>query len=388
MVGWLFALLPVASLTGWYLARKGRDFGLPDLTNKLHSDYFLGLNHLINEEPDKAVDIFIRLVEVDSDTVETHLALGSLFRRRGEVDRAIRIHQNIIARPSLAKNQRIQAMQSLGLDYLKAGVLDRAENIFQELVSVGADPKQNFVHLLNIYQQQKNWESAIKTAQKLEALVAKSQKKNIAHYYCELAETAFQKSDWDATKKYLKQAVNSDKNSARTSLLLGKIAMKKNDFKSAIKHFQKVKSQDPDYLSEAIPLLIQCYAYLNNESDLVEYLRECLDEYPRISIVLALAERLECTEGSKAAIEFIAQQIHTNSSLRGLERLIDLYLANSMGDTREKLGLLHDLVKQLLSNKPAYLCSGCGYTGNTLLWCCPGCKQWSSLRPIHGLEGD
>lgn len=388
MMGWLFALLPVASLSGWYLGRKGRDFGLPDLSNKLHSDYFLGLNYLINEEPDKAVDIFIRLVEVDSDTVETHLALGSLFRRRGEVDRAIRIHQNIIARPALAKNQRIQAMQSLGLDYLRAGVLDRAENIFQELISVGADPKQNFAHLLNIYQQQKNWDAAINTAQKLEALIGKSKKKNIAHYYCELAEIAMQKNDLETAKKLLKKAVSIDKTNARTSLLFGKIAMKKQDYKSALKYYEQIKSQDPDYLSEAILPLIECYGYLNNESGLVKYLHGCLKEHPRVSIVLALAEIIQRAEGGKTAIEFIARHIQANSSLRGLERLIDLYLSNSTGDTRDKLVLLHDLVKQLLKDKPAYLCNGCGYTGNTLLWCCPGCKQWSSLRPIHGLEGD
>lgn len=385
---WLFVLLPIASLTGWYFGRKGRHVEIPSLTNQLHSDYFLGLNYLINEQPDKAVDIFIRLVEVDSDTVETHLALGSLFRRRGEVDRAIRIHQNIMARPGLDTQQRIEAQHSLGLDYLKAGVLDRAEAVFQELISVGATPDVNLAHLLNIYQQQKDWEKAVNTAQKLEAMTGKSQSENIAQYYCELAELAFQKNNLENAQKNLKYALNTNKNCARASILLGKYAMLEKDYASAIKYLQNVKSQDPDFLSEIIPLLIECHVATDNEAELVIYLRRCLKEFPRISVVLALTERIQRTEGTKNAIEFIAEQIRTNSSLRGLERLIDLYLTHAVGDTHEKLMLLYDLVKKLLSKKPVYLCKSCGFTGNTLYWSCPGCRHWNSVRPIHGLEGD
>jgi len=149
----LWLLLPLAALSGWLAARRRQENSVSDPT--FPSDYFKGINYLLNEQPDKAVDVFIKMLEVDTDTVETHLALGSLFRRRGEVDRAIRIHQNLIARPNLTKSQRIESLRELGQDYLRAGVLDRAENLFLELTGMGED--ECFVYLLEIYQQQREW---------------------------------------------------------------------------------------------------------------------------------------------------------------------------------------------------------------------------------------
>src|SRR5688572_10977069 len=231
---WLL-LIFIAIFSAWYLGYRSRqENGNPQKLN-LPRDYLIGLNFLLNEEPDKAVDIFIKMLEVDSETVETHLAVGKLFRRRGEVDRAIRIHQNLIARPQLDKNYREQSLFALGQDYLSAGVLDRAERIFLELAEVKSFAASALHALLDIYQQEKSWENAISTAKKLAQASKKSMHLGIAHYYCELAETVFAKGQIEQANQYVKEALDSDQECVRASLLLARFEMHKNDYKSALR---------------------------------------------------------------------------------------------------------------------------------------------------------
>jgi lipopolysaccharide biosynthesis regulator YciM len=389
MIYLLPLLLPVAALSGWYWGRHSQSSGSANKnTRKLPSDYLVGLNYLINEQPDKAVDIFIKMLEVSGDTFETHLALGNLFRRRGEADRAIRIHQNLIALPQLNKQQRHLALAELGQDYFRAGVLDRAEKIFLQLLEGNEKQITHLQSLLYIYQQQKDWQQAIPVAQRLEKLTRISLRAETAHYYCELAEVAYAANNIESTQRYLQQALSSDSQCARASILQGNIAASQADYKNAIRSYKQVKQQDPEFISEIIAPLSRCHEQLNDQQGLIDYLEQCLQEFPRISVVLALAEYLRRLRGDKAAIEFIAQQIQLHPSLRGVGRLLDLYLANSQGDTKEKLLILRDLVSGLLADKPVYRCGECGFASKTLFWQCPRCRQWNSVRPIHGVEGD
>jgi lipopolysaccharide biosynthesis regulator YciM len=200
----LWLLLPLAAASGWLAARfeqkrhARQSFDLP-------SAYFKGLNFLLNEQPDKAIEVFMRVLEVNSDTVETHLALGNLFRRRGEVERAIRIHQNLIARPTLDKEQRSHALLELGQDYLKAGLFDRAENLFLELAEIRAHSEQALKLLLHIYQQEKEWEKAISITRKLARVSGKNLDEMIAHFYCELADHDYARKNYSAAREHLKR---------------------------------------------------------------------------------------------------------------------------------------------------------------------------------------
>jgi len=171
MLNLLWLLLPVAAASGWWVARHTELVSQARKKSSLTSDYFKGLNYLVNEQPDKAIEVFIRVVEVDSETIETHLALGSLFRRRGEVDRAIRIHQNLIARPSLNREQRTQALLELGQDYMNAGLLDRAESLFLELVELDAHTVRALQLLADIYEQEKDWQACLDIVEQLSPLV-------------------------------------------------------------------------------------------------------------------------------------------------------------------------------------------------------------------------
>lgn len=369
----------------WILGYRARPKGEPSRKNTLPRDYLIGLNFLLNEETDKAVDIFIKMLEVDSDTVETHLAVGKLFRRRGEVDRAIRIHQNLIARPQLEKIYREQSLFELGQDYLSAGMLDRAERIFLELVNAKSHSAQALKTLIDIYQQEKDWENAVNTAIKYEAVTRLSMQPVIAHYYCELGEAAYNKGSNDKATDYFNKAASADKSCVRASLLQAKVLMESEDYKGALRSLKKIQTQNPDYLSEAIELLASCYEKLGQEDKLVAYLKQLLDEFPRVPVALILAQRIRIRKGDKVAASFVADYVRRYPSLRGLYTFVNLYISNAEGRAKEDLHILQNLMKKLLANKPDYQCSSCGFSGKSLHWQCPGCKQWATILPIYSL---
>jgi lipopolysaccharide assembly protein B len=388
MLQFLFLLLPAAAAGGWYAGNKYKNAPTESkAASHLRRNYFQGLNYLINEQPDKAVDVFVKLLEVDSDTIETHLALGSLFRRKGEVDRAIRIHQNLIARPQLPKEYRLQALSELGCDYLRAGVLDRAEGLFLELVELGEQSVASLKYLLHIYQQEKDWEQAISVAHQLAQVSKESMSSTIAHYYCELCERADSKGNISDAGRYVKKAQAIDARSVRASMLKANLAVKVGDFSGAIKHYQKVVEYGPDFISEIIKPLCLCYREIGQEEKMVDYLHTCLLRYPRIAIVLELAQYLQHKHDAHMAIEFIADQIKKRPSLRGLKYLVELYLLSTHGDTEQKLSILNDFMDRLITDKPVYQCAQCGFSGSSLYWLCPSCHHWSTTKPIQGLEG-
>ncbi len=379
-------LVFISLAVAWYLGYQARHKHVIDKKINLPRDYLVGLNFLLNEEPDKAVDVFIKMLEVDSDTVETHLAVGKLFRRRGEVDRAIRIHQNLIARPQLDKVYREQSLFELGQDYLSAGVLDRAERIFLEVVSVKDYAIPAYRALLDIYQQEKAWENAISIASKLAAATKKNMQPIIAHYYCELAEIAISNKQNEQADQYIKNALIADRQCVRGSLLQGRFQMDKGDYKSALRSLKGIKDQNPDYISESIDALASCYEALNEEEQLVKYLMQLLKEYPHVPVVLILSERIRQWKGDKVAANFVADYVRRYPSIRGLHLFISLYQSSTEGRAREDLLILQNLTKKLLADKPDYRCVSCGFSGKSLHWQCPGCKQWGTVKSVDSLE--
>jgi lipopolysaccharide biosynthesis regulator YciM len=376
----LWLLLPVAAASGWLVAQRGKSF--------LSPDYFKGLNYLLNEEPDKAIDVFIKLIDVDSDTVETHLALGLLFRRRGEVNRAIRIHQNLIARTTLNPQQRSLALFELAHDYRHAGLLDRAEDLFRELAISGTYQVLALRQLLEIYQQEQDWNKAISIAQQLVVLDHKQIHCVIAQYYCELAEDYRQEGQNDAAQDVIKNALKADPNCVRASLIEGQLALERESREEAILAFQRVERQVPDYLAEVIEPLQSCYEAIGQEDQFARYLRFMLERYGGITPVLMLAKIIKAQEGEQEAADFIVRHLHLHPSVRGLDYLLDLVLSDNASIRREHLLLLKDLTTQLLKNKPAYKCRHCGFTARKLHWQCPSCQQWNTLKPIQGIDGE
>ncbi len=382
-------LLPAASWSGWWIARQNFSSKESKKANKLSREYVVGLNYLLNEQPDKAVDIFIKLLEVDSETVETHLALGSLFRRRGEVDRAIRIHQNLIARPQLSVLDRKEALMALGQDYMSAGLFDRAERIFLEVLELaGIRETQSLYGLLAIYQQEKAWESALDIVKKLELSTGQSMHVQAAHYCCEIAEQSLKANSIEKANQAIKQALNIDQMSVRASLMQADLERRAGRYKHAVRALRRVLQQDPEFLGEIIEPLVFCYRQLDASDDCVAFLLETLKEHPRASTIFVIAEELRTQKGIDYAIDFVSEQLSLYPSIRGLNKLICWHLETAYGKVRDKLQMLYDITSKFLDNKPIYRCSQCGFGGKHLHWHCPSCKQWGTMKPIHGLEGD
>ena len=388
----LWLLLPVAAGTGWWAAQSAtrrttrkRDRG------GLRSDYFQGINYLLNEQPDKAIEVFIKLIEVDSETVETHLALGNLYRRRGDVDRAIRIHQNLVARESLSVAQRTEALLELGQDYLSAGLLDRAEDLFGELAEDDGYRVQALRQLIDIYEQEKDWLKAIASARKLEMATGNQLGWIVAHYCCEQASRHCREGDLERAFKHVQQARNVHAACVRASLLEADIHAERGEHERAIRSLQRVEEQDPDFLPETVGRLRRSFHALGRVEALDDYLSRLLKRYGWTTLTLALADIRREAGGRRAAIRFITGQLRRRASVRGLDRLIDLEIEDRCeddGGTVEHLEILKGLTAELLFERPLYKCRHCGFPAKSLHWQCPSCKHWTSIRPIQGVEGE
>lgn len=383
---WLLPLLlPLAVASGWFAARferardQRRSFDLP-------AAYIKGLNLLLNEQPDKAIEMFIRALEVNSETVETHLALGSLFRRRGEVERAIRIHQNLIARPTLDKEQRSQALLELGQDYLKAGLFDRAENLFLELAEIRQHSEQALKQLLHIYQQEKEWEKAIAITRKRARASGQNLDDTIAQYYCELAEQAYAKRNITVARDHLAQALAANENCVRASILQGDLYADEKQLHDAVKAWQHVEDQDVHYLGEVAARIAGAYRQLGDTQGLYEYFRTALNRHGGIAVALAFAEVIRDRDGVKAAEKFVVDWLRRRPNVHGLHQLIVLNLVEAAGSARDDLLLLKGIIEDLRARYLGYACVQCGFKGKSLHWLCPGCSRWNTIKPVQEEE--
>jgi lipopolysaccharide assembly protein B len=386
----LFLLLPFAALSGWWIGRRRTvrsekaSSGCPPIS----SDFFKGLNYLLDEQPDQALEVFIRMSEADSETVEIQFALASLFLRRGEADRAIRIHQNLMARPMLSREQRKKALYELGLDYMRAGLLDRAESLFHELTDDFHYSVPSRRQLLDIYQQEKEWEKAIDVARQLNGKRDKAYSLVIAHYYCELAELAVKSGEMGKAEKLLSRAFSEDRNCVRASLLEAEVAQQQQHIKQAIRAYKRVETQDLEYLPLVVKPLRQCYEQIGQQDEYLQYLRFLSSKEQGISLLLALSRELSDHGMKHQAITMLHDSLRSRPSLRALDYLLELRGEDDSAASSAELSALREVIHMLLEGKPVYQCGHCGYTSRTLQWQCPSCKQWGTIKPIHGIEGE
>jgi lipopolysaccharide biosynthesis regulator YciM len=384
----LAMLLPVAALSGWFIGRRNSERSRRAGVSELSSSYFRGLNYLLNEQPDKAIEVFLKLAEFNRDTVETHLALGNLFRRRGEVDRAIRVHQHLIARPNLNNDEKTVALLELGEDYMRAGLLDRAETLFTDLVAMDAQVPSALKHLIGIYQHEKDWDKAIDHARRLERIADESQGPVIAQFHCELAEQARAAKDFATAHAHLDHAFESQPECVRAYIVLGHLEMQQERLDGAAEAFERVATLDVDFVPEVLPPLLDCYARLQQMQRAEKFLLDAIERSHGVSPVIAMARVYASTRSEEAAIEFLTRQLRQRPSVRGLMTLIGATLHKSQGEARENLLILQDLTRKLIEGQAMYRCSKCGFGAKAHHWQCPSCKTWGSVRPIHGVAGE
>jgi len=361
-------------ITHWVLKRK--QSGSSDQVNQ---EYFKGLNFLLNEQPDKAIEVFIKALEVDSETVELHLALGGLFRRKGQVDRATRIHQNLIARPSLTDPQRIQAIYELAQDYYKAGLLDRAENLFIELKDSVQYRARAIEGLCSIYQKEKDWVKAIEVTRLHKRADRGQYARRTAHYWCELAEIAIVESEFDAARKYLRSAQSADRSAARAILLRGELNFKQENFRQAMTFWQGLTSSHPALAELIVEKMVRCYQRLNDTQGLKEYLLNLVSIPKNEQAFKYWRQSLIEIMGEERAMEQILTQVQS----QGFNGAVISYLYDTTDDTQlsyaQQKVLLKDMLSRAKSSNIEYTCVGCGFDTKAMHWLCPNCGEWDSF---------
>jgi lipopolysaccharide assembly protein B len=381
MMELLWWLLPVAAASGWWVARR-EYAGRRNSATARNTEYFKGLNYLIEDKPDQAIEVFTRMADVDRNTAEIHLTLGNLFRRRGEVDRAIHIHGSLIARSTLTADQRCRALLELGEDYLRAGLFDRAEELFRQLLEQPAHTEAALSRLIHIFQQEKDWQQAIIYCDRLERIGGESKRPETAHFCCELAAEASQD---DEARTWLLDALARDPHCARANLLLGRLAMRAGDHQAAIVAFQAVERQDRGYFPEVIVPLGQCYGAVGRLDEWGAYLSEVQQRDHGGRITDALADWLMRQEGEEAAFRFLERELREYPTLLGLRRLVEIKLEGGQGAGYADLRALHCISTQMLNGVARYRCVNCGFVVKSLHWCCPSCQRWNTIKPMPDL---
>jgi lipopolysaccharide biosynthesis regulator YciM len=379
----LVLLFVAAAAAGWYFARlTASGSGDQRKAENLSSDYFEGLNFLLNEQPDKALEVFVRMVDVDSDTIETHFALGNLFRRRGEVYRAIRIHQNIVDRPELPRAQRDQALRALADDYLKAGLLDRAEDLLQQLADGSTTHQAEALdRLVSIYEQERDWDKAIVTRDRLAALSPEGRSPIVAHYYCELAEEALRRGDIHAARQALRHARSADKGCIRGLLLRARLAGEEGDHRLAARLYTRVLKSDGIFAPVVLPALRRAYVAMGDEAGFARFVGDAVHERPELQPGVAYAAIVDGGFDDPATSACIRNFVRQNPVL---EDLLDI-LRPDRGDREadaESIRRITEALRRLSDRGPSYRCENCGFSGSTLFWQCPTCKSWDTTRPV------
>lgn len=388
MLEWLFLLLPVAAGYGWIMGRNSVRLAQQKQSSILSRHYYKGLNFLLSDQPDKAVDTLIKMMSEDSDSAETHIAMGNFFRHRGEIDRAIRVHQNVLKLTEIDESQRYSALYELAKDYLQAGFLDRAEASFSNLLASEQHTDAARLSLFNIYQTTKDWDKAASLAETaLRNEENQDTRIRLANYYCELALKSISSSDYTQAKTLLLRARDTDKLSVRPLLILAGMEVEEKNYHKGLEFLLAISTRDSNWSSEAVPLLLEIVKETNDWSAFEKALAAF--NSPCASVQLGQVEVLLHQTSHEAAVNYLVEKLQLHPTMRGFLKLMQLYMVE-INDPASKQSLqqLQSLVSVQIEQRPRYRCHNCGFSGRKLHWLCPSCRKWNLVKPIKGLDGE
>ncbi|HNH36455.1 MAG TPA: lipopolysaccharide assembly protein LapB [Rhodocyclaceae bacterium] len=382
---WLLAL-PAFFVMGWVAARIDIRHVIRE-SRALPRSYFKGLNFLLNEQPDKAIEAFLEAAKVDPETVELHFALGSLFRRRGETDRAIRMHQNLVDRDGLSENQRLHALSELGQDYLKAGLLDRAEEIFLKLRGTAYD-EEALKCLLEIYQQEKEWGKAISIAEAMPDHADHLWRRKMAQFYCELASGEILHDRGAEARRLLDEALGNHRKCVRAAILQGDLAWNSGDAEAAIESWKRVEGQDPVYLALVAAKLMEAHRKVGRADQGALLLRGYLERHPSLDLLDAVFQAELDSGGPEAAYKLVRDELRRNPTLLGLDKLLEAQILVAPVERRADLELIRNLIHGHTRRVARYRCNECGFKARQFYWRCPACGGWEPFPPKRTEEFD
>ena len=394
MLELLFLLLPIAAAYGWYMGHRSAKKDQEDISNKLSRDYVAGVNFLLANQTEKAVDLFLDMLqkqenenEIDSNSqFEAELTLGNLFRSRGEVDRALRIHQALDSSPHYTFEQKLLAKQQLARDFMAVGFFDRAEHLYILMVDEPEFAEGALQQLALIYQKTKEWKKAINVAEKLAKISPNRHQIELAHYYCEYVKNLPDESKEDP-KQILLQALAVSPTCVRASMMLAELSIKQKDYQSAVHFLENILTQNPDYIGEVLHRLKFCYQQLNQWDNFELFLIKASREKNNSAVALMLADLIEEKDGRAAAQLKLYQQLQQNPATPIFHRFIQYQIDDAeKGRGKDSLILLHKMVGERIKQTFGYRCSNCGYQTHKLIWCCPSCRQWETIKPVSSIE--
>ena len=381
---WWLLILPLFFTLGWIAARVDIKQLIAEST-ALPAAYFKGLNFLISDQHGKAIEAFTEAVQANTDSLELHFALGSLFRRTGETDRAINMHLNLLAKKELTPNQKDAVKAELAQDYLKAGLYDRAEELFKGMHDTRyQQPALNA--LLEIYVREREWAQAIETATELERLSGVPFRKEIAQYYCELAMNAIIAQQQDTARVHLNMALDANKNCVRANVLLGDLEASNGAHQAAISHWKRIEFQQPEYLGLVANKMLKSYRADGKLKQGLTQLNTYLEAYQLPSLMSALYEATLVEEGAEKAAKLAKNELIRQPSLATLDQLLQ---ARAMADETSKksnhqdIQLMQQTVRNAIGKRAAYHCDQCGFRAKQHHWQCPACNAWEALPGEH-----
>ncbi len=376
---WWLLGIPAMFALGWIAARVDIRAVVSE-SRTLPRGYFRGLNHLLNDQPDKAIDSFIEIVKLDPETADMHFALGNLFRRRGETERAIRVHQNLLSRPDLPAEQRAHAEYELGQDYLKAGLLDRAEETYTRLLDTSY-AVQGRRALLEIYQREKEWERAIEAALALQEAGAGSRQKEISQFYCELAQDALVHMKPDEAEALLEKALQADRSSVRATILCGDALLAKGDTEAALMMWRRVEQQSVPHTALVATRLMDGYRKVGRPQEGVSLLKSYLEQASSIDLLEVVFKAVIELEGVETAKQVVLDELRRTPTLLGLDKLLEARMMDAPAAVLSELSMVKNLVHGYTQKLARYQCSHCGFKARQFYWHCPGCSRWDSYPP-------
>ncbi|MDO6462049.1 lipopolysaccharide assembly protein LapB [Granulosicoccaceae sp. 1_MG-2023] len=387
----LWLLLPVAYLAGWWSGRKGAGLAPACKVRRRPSDarsYVRGLNYLISEQQDKAIDLFVGIDRLDQEMVETQLALGNLFRNRGQFDHAIRIHENLVTRAAAHSDAHADALLELAADYSASGLFDRAEEIYGDLLNNKRHADTARDALIGIFEREKDWPRAIRLAEEQQRSGEHYRQIQLGHYYCELAEQAVRNDERETARLYLKKALAEHPASARANILRANLAMGRGDYSRAIECYTAVEKANPDLAPEIISPLLEAFERAGDTRALKAYIRHVRSRNNAYSVIRVTQQAIRRIDGDAAADRFFKEQILKRPSLKGLRDWAQSELDKNKRGEKDKFAVIINMLDSVVEDKPAYVCSACGFEARSLHWQCPSCGTWDSVRTFIGAEGE
>ncbi|TKB45909.1 lipopolysaccharide assembly protein LapB [Thalassotalea mangrovi] len=385
----LFLLLPVAVGYGWFMGRNSIKQKDQTAKESLSIKYSTGLNYLLSNQQDKAIEYLLEALKHEDDTVEAHFAMANLFRRRGELDRALKVHEYLIRQPMLSDQEKQQAAFELGRDFHSAGLFDRAEKMFLKLIKTDTYAVKALSYLLQIYLSTKDWQKGLS----LEKAIRKSGDKKLMHslanFYCELAELAMQEDEYIKELELLQHALDLNPNSSRAKVTMAKVYENSQQYNEACQCYQEIFLQDQEFFPDVIDRMRACYMKSDHQDEFYPFIKSVFEKTGSSTALITYLDYLQENFSSQQAVEYLLSALHRRPTIRGFKHFVKMQINEENQQTQqESLDVIKELVTAYLKLRPRYSCRNCGFNSGVHYWSCPSCHDWEQIKPVRGLEGE